>query len=284
MSRHIKGISVLAIGIALGIVAESARAGTITLTDQNSAVTITPSSSAGLSAWTVNGTNIAVKQWFWDAVGIGQQTSLDTLSAATTSSFITGSGTEGLVASYSGTNGLTVKVIYMLTGGSVNGESDLQETIALTNTSGSAQLYRFYQYSNYNLSGNSTDSITYTNANTVTRSGDGFTLQTALTPVPNDWEGNTFPNTLNNLTSGSGVLSNSPAVGGSVGPGNVTWTSEWTPTIAAGATVIISEDQLLNPFNNPPVPEPSTCALLVAAGVTAAAARFMRRRRARSQG
>lgn len=283
MSRHIKGISVLAIGIALGVFAQSARAGTITLTDQNSSVVITPSSSSGLSAWTVNGTNIATRQWFYYSVGSGTQATLDTLSLTGSPTFSTGSGTEGLVANYSGSNGLSARVIYLLTGGSNNGQSDLQETIALTNTGTASQTYHFYQYSHFNLSGNSTDSITYTNANTVTQTGNSFTLQTSVTPMPNEWEGAPYPQTLNELSSGtSGTyykLNDSPGVGGTVGPGNVTWTDEWDPVIGAGSTVMISEDQLLNPFNTPPVPEPSTCALLFAAGGTVIVARLRQRRR-----
>ena len=133
--------------------------------------------------------------------------------------------------------------------------------------------YNFYQYSHFNLSGNSTDSIQHTNANTYTETGDSFILQSSFTPVPTAWEGARLPRYVDQAAGGTAALTDSPAVGGSVGPGNVTWTNEWSPTIAAGATVMISEDQLLNGFNTT-VPEPSTIGILLAAGAMAAAAQL----------
>ncbi len=121
----------------------------------------------------------------------------------------------------------------------------------------------------------------FTNLNTVSQTGGALALQTSLTPVPNEWEGSTFPNTLNKLTGGAvATLSDTPFLGGTVGPGNVTWTDEWDPTILAGNTVMISEDQLVNPFN--PVPEPPSFSLLFAACGVALLVGVSRPRRARA--
>ena len=77
------------------------------------------------------------------------------LGLTSSGTFAFGSGTRGGYAVFSGSNGLSVEVDYMLTGGSSIKQSDLSETIRLTNTGTSSQTYHFFQYSNFNLSGGS---------------------------------------------------------------------------------------------------------------------------------
>jgi hypothetical protein len=259
------------------MVAASASAGTLNLSDQNSAVAITLTSSAGLTNWTVNGQNIATQQWFYYAIGGGSQASIDTLGLTSSGTFIVGSGTRGGYAIYSGSNGLGIEVDYMLTGGSSNKQSDLSETIRLTNTSGTSQTYHFFQYSNFNLSGGSSDTVQFPNPNTVNQVGGGLPLQTVVAPTPNEHEGALFPSTLNHLTSGSAyTLNNTPAIGdGPLGPGNVTWAYQWDPVLTNGQSFIISNDQHIDPGT--PVPEPSTVALFFTAGLALMGVRWRAR-------
>jgi hypothetical protein len=280
MNRIFTSTLFLVFGASLGLLTASASAGTLNLADQNSTAAITPSSSAGLTSWTVNGTNEAVRQWFYYAIGGGAPSSLDTLGLTSSGTFVFGSGTRGGFAIYTGSNGLSAEVDYILTGGGTSAtQSDLSETIRLTNTGTAAKTLHFYQYSNFNLSQGTGDSEQFTNANTVTQFGDSLQMQTVSTPTPNEWEGSlttSATNTLGKLTGGSPVtLSNTPALGGTVGPGNVTWAYQWDPTIAAGGTYIISNDQQINPAT--PIPEPATPLLLTAAGLVLMGVRFRRR-------
>src|SRR6516164_3188731 len=43
----------------------SSLASPITLADENSTVTLDPSTSSGVSSWTVDGVNQLYQQWFW---------------------------------------------------------------------------------------------------------------------------------------------------------------------------------------------------------------------------
>ncbi len=127
----------------------SARAGTISLTSGNSVVTLDPNSPGGVSGWSVDGVNQLFQQWFWYRIGnSGPQYSIDTLGLSS-SSQVTPSQAS---VTYSGSNGLTVQVTYLLMGGAyLSGAADLGESIAITNSSGASQDVHFYQYSNFTL-------------------------------------------------------------------------------------------------------------------------------------
>ena len=273
MKRNFTSTLFLVTGVLIGLASATASAGTLNLSDLNSSVSITPTSSAGLTNWTVDGQNIATQQWFYYAIGGGSQSSIDTLGLTSSGTFSFGSGTRGGYAVFSGSNGLSVEVDYMLTGGSSIKQSDLSETIRLTNTSTASQTYHFFQYSNFNLSGGSADTVQFPNANTVNQVGGGLPLQTVVTPTPNEHEGAIFPTTLNHLTSGPYALNNLPAIGdGPVGPADSTWAYQWDPILAGGQTFIIGEDQHIDPGT--PVPEPSTVVLFFAAGLALMGARW----------
>ena len=271
----------MVIGASLGLAAAAASAGTLNLADENSSVAINTTSPAGLTNWTINGQNIATQQWFYYAIDGGAPASIDTLGLTSSGTFAISGSTRGGYAVYSGSNGLSVEVDYMLTGGSSNKQSDLSETIRLNNTSGSSQTYHFYQYSNFNLSGGS-DTVRFPNANTVNQVGGNLPLQTVVAPTPSDHEGAAFPTTLNHLTSGSPyTLNNTPAIGAlPVNFGNATWAYQWGDainpiTLAPGQSYIISDDQHIDPST--PVPEPSAAVLFVAAGLALMGLRWRRR-------
>jgi hypothetical protein len=266
MNRNSIGILVLALGIALGLGTASALGGTLNLADQNSAIAITPTSSAGLTNWTVNGQNNATQQWFWYSIGNGAQASIDTLTLTGSGTYFNvGGGTRGGYVTYSGSNGLNVEVVSLLTGGLTNGQSDLAQTIRLTNTGTATQALHFFQYSNFNLSQGTSDTVQFPNANTVNQTGGTLAFQAVFTPTPSAYEALPYSQTLTGLTSGHYTLQDTPALGVNRGPGNVTWAYEWDPVLAPGATYIISSDQQLNPAVT--VPEPWTPSLLFSAGL-----------------
>ena len=187
MKRNSTNTLFLVVCASLGLASATASAGTLNLADQNSTVAITPTSSAGLTSWTVNGQNVALQQWFYYAISGGAPSSLDTLGLTSSGTFVFGSGTRGGFAIYTGSNGLSAEVDYILTGGSTSSStpSDLSETIRLTNTGTAAKNLNFYQYSNFNLSQGTSDMEQFTNANTVTQQfGNSLQMQTVTTPIP----------------------------------------------------------------------------------------------------
>jgi hypothetical protein len=257
--------------------AVGALAGTITLMDGNSSVTLDPSSSAGVTSWSVDGINQLYQQWFWYRIGSSSpQYSIDTLGSA---SIVQSSSAEATI-SFSGTNGLSISVTYLLTGGAPgSGDADMGESINITNTSGTAQNVSFFQYSNFtldNVAGG--DSVQFQNSNAVSQwNGQETLAETVITPRPNFREAAVVPDTLNELNTIPGYIlgqaqgfpsgepnSNTQS---SVVTGDVSWAYEWDRTIDPGSSFLISKDKDLQGVVAP-VPEPSTMLLAVAGLLT----------------
>ena len=60
------------------------------LTDDNSTISVDLTGGAGMSSWTVEGTNQLAKQWFWYRVGTtGGETPIDNLTVAASSALDT---------------------------------------------------------------------------------------------------------------------------------------------------------------------------------------------------
>ncbi len=263
----------------------SAFAGTLSLTDGNSVVTLDPSSPAGVSGWSVDNVNQLFQQWFWYRIGSsGPQSSIDTLGLSSSSQV---SPSEASVT-YSGTNGLTIQVTYLLTGGAnLSGAADLGESIAITNNSPASQDVHFFQYSNFTLDTPTTSSsaaqdyVQFQNSNAVDQHNGVETLaETVITPKPNYRETGFAPNLLNEIENDAPytlgeVNNNTPDA--QIGPGDVSWAYEWDRTIAPGSTFIISKDKALSGVLQP-VPEPSSL-VLVAAGLVSLAGVARRRLR-----
>lgn len=288
MNRKRNGVLFLAIGMALALVATTAVGSTLTLSDSNSVVQINPTggTAGGINSWTLNsGPNNLTEQWFWYAIGGGSRSTIDTLGTPVITGTSAGPDRTAYLV-YSGSNGLSVEVDYLLTGGATGSQQgDLGETIRLTNSNSTAMTLHFFEYSNYNLSNGSADTLQFPGLNSVAQTNGTSSAQTVIVPMPNENEGALYPVTLGKLTTGTAALSNFPVpnTSGSVGPGNVTWTYEWDPTIAANSTYIISNDgQLISGTPTvggpPPTPEPSTLALLFS-GVLGVMGYVWRRRR-----
>jgi hypothetical protein len=245
------------------------QAAVLTLTDQNSVVNMDDTSSAGVFQWSVDGVNQLFQQWFWYRIGAtGGELPINSLGAPTGGTTSANSATF----SYLGTSGLAATLSYNLTGGAPgSGASDLGESIRLVNTSGQSMDLHFFQYSDFDLNGTTSgDVVQFINSFTVDQykitGGTKETLQeTVATPAANHFEGNFFAATLNSLNDGNPTtLSDSPAVGTPLGPGDMTWAYEWDRTLAPGGQLIINKDKGISVE---PVPEPTSCILSVFAGI-----------------
>ena len=138
--------------------------------------------------------NQLYEQWFWYRLGATDlQAPINTLGTAT----ITQLSSAQATVSYAGSNGLTIGVTYLLTGGGAgSGSSDLGESISIQNTSGSAESVHFFQYSNFTLNDsgtNATNYVQFQNSNAVDQwamSGNETLAETVITPKPNFREEN----------------------------------------------------------------------------------------------
>ena len=268
MKRNSFSIALLAAGMSLGFLNATTVAGTLTLLDQNSSVTIDPYGQDGVNSWMVDGQNQLSQQWFWYRTGeTGAASPIDTLGNAMVSG--TNANTYAATLSYSSTNiGLSIQTKFGLTGvPSPGGQSNLTETITITNTSPGAQTIDFFQYSNFVLQGGSDgNTITFPDVNDVQQSNGVSSLsETTVNPSSTYYEANSPSNLLGEITgAGFGHLANltTGPVQSPFQAADVAWAYEWDLSIPAGQSRIISKDLQLEV-----VPEPSTLALLLSAGL-----------------
>ncbi len=240
--------------VALGLVAMATptSAAVFTMTNGNSSATVDTGSSAGMNNWTISGTNSLFQQWFWYRIGAtGPEASIDTIGGDTSVLL----GSRVLDVHYANAT-LGVEVFYTLTGGAAGAQtSDIAETISITNLSGTAFDLHFFQYSDFDLCGQSGgQTATFVNSNTVDQTGGGCNLsETVATPAPSHREAGVYANTLNSLADGSATTLD----GTNTATGDATWAFQWDRTLNPGDIFIISKDK-----NIAPVPEPASLLLL----------------------
>ena len=144
---------------ALGICLTWQAQAQVTLHDGNSTAVIDPTSQLGMFHWDIQGQNQLQKQWFWFGVGGGSVHSIDTISAPAVAPI----GANEAKITYANSN-FNVAVDYLLTGGAVvpagqHANADIGEAIKIVNTSGAPLQFHFYQYSYFNLLGQSADTV-----------------------------------------------------------------------------------------------------------------------------
>lgn len=215
-----------------------------------------------MTNWTVDGVNQLAQQWFWYRVGSsGPEQPINTIGSPV---ITTPNGRTAYItyanASYS------VEVDYLLTGfatGSRN--SDISETIRISNLTAAPLEFHFFQYSDFALAGTpdgetvqlGQDIYGKYNEADITK-GTSTISETVVSPGANHGEAAFFNSTLTRLNDGNPTTLNDNV--GPVGPGNTTWAFQWDFVIAPGASLGISKDKYLH---WDPVPEPSAVALVV---------------------
>jgi hypothetical protein len=236
-----------------------ALADALTLTQLNSTVGI---NATGVDLWSVDGVGQMNQQEFLYRVGSGPgaASTLDTLGTPT----FTQAAPSGGTAAYTGGNGLSVKVVYTLTGATYgSGQSGLGELVTLTNSTSSAMTMSLFEYANFALQGSSTGNyVQFQNRNTVdvTTAQNGNALaEKAVTITPNYRDANTASALLSELGSSSlttlAVSNSSNSPSALFGPGNMAWAYEWDVTIPSNSSRQFSNVLSIAGV----VPEPSIC-------------------------
>lgn len=257
-------------------VASQSSAAIFTLNDGDSSAKVDDAAvgTGSVYDWTVGGVNHLNHQWFYYRLGgAGFESPVESISAP--SSIF--NGTDQLVTTYA--NGtLSVEVTFTLADSLNPGQSAFNEEITINNLTGSPLALSFFQYSDYDLGGDSNDqSVDFSMLGPLYRKtiqkGNNVTLTETVNPSPSigttvNVEAALFNTTLTRLTDGNVItLDNNP----SAGPGNLTYTYEWQrtlqPTGQQGSSFQLSKLQTI-------IPEPSSFALM---SLGAATLCFLRR-------
>ncbi|HSU57056.1 MAG TPA: PEP-CTERM sorting domain-containing protein [Candidatus Dormibacteraeota bacterium] len=239
--------------------------GQITLHDADSTALIDPTTQAGMFHWDIQGFNQLQQQWFWFGIGTNAVHSIDSISAPS----VTPKGPNEVLISYSNP-GFSVSIDYLLTGGNPapagqHANADIGESIKIVNNTANPLPFHFYQYSYFNLLGQSSDTVQLGQNlhglyNEAAQNNDSVALtETVVTPGANHGEVAPVGGTLSKLNSGGPVTLGPGFSDGPIGPGAVTWALQWDFNINPGGSATISKDKYLDIVI---IPEPSSLALV----------------------
>ena len=179
---------------------------------------------------------------------------------------------------------IEIEARFILDGGSGgSGSSQLTEQVTVRNVGNEKQNFHLFQYSDFEMGAEQLDvELVLTNLN-ENRVFDGATTtvaDTAINVVPQRYEGGFFPTILDKLNDGvPNNLTNTPAVGTTIGPEDVTSAYQWDFMLAPGDSYQIGVDKVISAAPPEPiVPEPTTLTLAMVG--LAGAFGLIRRRRA----
>ena len=206
-----------------------------------------------MNSWIVEGANQLNQQWFWFRVGNGPQLSLDTLGAPTV---VQTANTLDLT--YTSGSSFTIETKFTLTGGSVgSGMSGMGEQIKISNISGGALDFHFFEYADFNLPGNVQlgKDVTDTLFNEALVTSGNIQLDedidTGAAPGANRGEAALYNSTLTSLTTTSGYNLNDNLAAGS-GLDHVTWALQWDTNFTGNGSFTISKVLSIEGVPEPP--------------------------------
>lgn len=214
---------------------------------------------AGITSWTVDGVNQLKFQTFYYRVGSGQEYSLDNITSTPVVSF----SSSHIDITYANAS-FSLKLTYDLFGNPIASKnSGLGYSVQILNNQASTLDFHLFQYSDYDLGGN-------TGAQNVVLQKIGgkyklagqtagamwMTNQFSMTALPTAAtlvEANLFNTTLLSLTDGSQTVLTDTAA---AGPGNATYGVQWDMSINPSSSASLSGSFTMA------VPEPSSISLL----------------------
>jgi hypothetical protein len=211
--------------------------GQITLTNGNSLVQIDPNSQNGLFAWKVDGSNQLSQQWFWlrqDPSTV--QESFDQLGTPLGLSWTSTNATVNYLP-----KGLNVTLSFTLKGGAKGSyESSLAETISIQNTNSSSLGLHVYDYTDFDLDGQSDgDTVSFPTNNMVVQQGKNMiATQTVEGQTPSFWEGSWYAFALDTIETATPAILPDEILPNEAG--DQTFAYQWDFTLGAGQTFVLN--------------------------------------------
>jgi MYXO-CTERM domain-containing protein len=286
----VRAVTALLAAFAIASQALNGGAQTVTLApgDNSSVQVNTTGPGAGVVNWTVDGQNILDPaangaQWFYYSFGGGTPTGIQNFGAAV-SSGITNLSPDSQTFGTTYTSGSqSLQAVYQLNGSPVgSGISDLQLHFQYANTTGSQQIFHFFQYVYFTVGANPTASLYTINPGSGPLiflgqvQGSGFLANEYVdaTLTPGAPEGTINPALLSVATLTSTPGFTLPGAADATGPGSA-WMLQWNATLNPGDSFTINKDIQVTG-----APEPAASSLLFLGLAAFGAFRFLRRRSA----
>ncbi len=250
MSKTIFVTTLIVILVAFGSLAYAATP--ITLTDflgPNSVVNIDPVTQAGVYEWLVDGVNHMNQNSYWFRIGNGNITPITALGAPT----IIPQLDMMCDVLYSG-DLFDVQISYMLMGAAENtGQSDIAQTVSITNKSEGIIDLRLYEYHNLDLNGRAGGQVGLLETSSSFTQTEGATeSMLSLLNIPDLIEVGDAATLLGKLNSNGAFVANSYY------EGDVACVFQWD--VLLNESWMMSQDNAL--FGGGAVPEHSTLVAL----------------------
>lgn len=234
----------------LGGTPQPAKSAILTLADDNSIVAIDPASSDGALLWLVDDVNHLFQRQFWYRVGSeGGEKSIDTLNLLEFNQPLD----NQLDITYT-SNDFEVVLNSILDGASENtGEAKLYETIKIKNTSFEPLPFQFFEYTDFDLTEIGEDDTIDYSSNSVMQFDNSTFAVVATNPVPERYDGATFPSLLDSLEDDTPTT-----LAGSSGAltGDTNFASQWNFVLEPGEVFLIDSNKFISPVQS--VPESTT--------------------------
>ena len=255
-----RGIRFIALAIMVNALAapQAARAWANILSNENSTVTIQTDTPHGMSDWTVDGQTQLYKQWFWYRTGMTKpEKPINMLSSSANQI------SPNILNTIYSSSTFSIEITYSLLGGAFgSGSSMIGENIKITNLTGSALDFHFFQYVDFDLGGSYLGDTVWLEQNlqglfekAYQTKGNAYFADEIVSPAANHGEVGLSQSILTKLDDSFATTLND-----STGPvtGDAVWGFPWDVLIAAHGSFYIDINKSVYVS---PVPEPSALAL-----------------------
>ena len=238
-------------------ISSSSIAAPFALTEGNSTFIVDPMAQSGASNWSIGGNNQLNQQFFWYRTSTtgGSQYSVENGATTITPTF---NGADKLSVKYNYGGLFSIDVHYNLN--SLGGNSaQMEQSVGITNLTGSPLSINFYQYNDFNLAGTAgSDEVWIENSAALQQEGSLAITESGIDPLAMFFEGNTTggaSSTLYKLNNSANLTLDNTGYAS----GDATWAFQWEFNLSglnSGVEILKGQNLAITL-----IPEPTTMSL-----------------------
>lgn len=243
------------VSAAIISIGSTAMAAPFVLTEANSNFSVDPYSQMGAFQWAIGGNNQLNQQFFWYRTDSGAQKSIENGATTITPTY---NGADKLSVKYNYGGVFSIDVHYNLNSSGGN-SAQMEQSVGITNLTGSPLNINFYQYNDFNLAGSAgSDEVWIENSAALQQEGTLAITESGIDPLAMYFEGKTTggaSSTLYKLNNASNLdLDNT-----GYASGDATWAFQWQFNLSginSGVEILKGQNLAITL-----IPEPTTMSL-----------------------